>query len=431
MSIQLLHYFLSLYGLKGPHGPLHFLRRAYINMAILSPFSTTRRYIALVVVTVISIHYILSISGPTRYGQLTSLRNLKEKFQHPSFNTTVSNSTAVNSYQPVATQSLHDTATLLPPEKANATFVFLCRNDDINGVVSSMQSLEDRFNLRFNYPWVFLNDEPFTEEFKQRVSVLTNAPISFGLIPPEHWVQPEWIDEDRARKGRLQMMSHRIIYGGSVPYRNMCRFNSGFFFKHELLQPYRYYWRVEPSVKFFCDIQYDPFVYMETHDKVYSFTISLEEHPPTVPTLWSSVKEFMTEYPHFIEPQNSMDFISNDGGNKYNMCHYWSNFEIADMDFWRSPAYQAFFDFLEAKGGFYYERWGDAPIHSIAASLFARRDQIHFFRDVGYQHESFAHCPSGDQWREGRCSCDPNDSFDYTDHSCLRRFEGLFKQEPV
>jgi hypothetical protein len=58
----------------------------------------------------------------------------------------------------------------------------------------------------------------------------------------------------------------------------------------------------------------------------------------------------------------------------------WSNFEIADMDFWRGEAYSKFFEFLEAKGGFYYERWGDAPVHSIAASLFARPDQIHFFR---------------------------------------------------
>ncbi len=33
----------------------------------------------------------------------------------------------------------------------------------------------------------------------------------------------------------------------------------------------------------------------------------------------------------------------------------WSNFEIADMDFWRGEAYQKFFDYLESKGGFYYE----------------------------------------------------------------------------
>lgn len=33
----------------------------------------------------------------------------------------------------------------------------------------------------------------------------------------------------------------------------------------------------------------------------------------------------------------------------------WSNFEIADMDFWRGEAYQKFFEYLESKGGFYYE----------------------------------------------------------------------------
>jgi hypothetical protein len=33
----------------------------------------------------------------------------------------------------------------------------------------------------------------------------------------------------------------------------------------------------------------------------------------------------------------------------------WSNFEIADMDFWRAPAYTAFFNYLDTQGGFYYE----------------------------------------------------------------------------
>jgi hypothetical protein len=33
----------------------------------------------------------------------------------------------------------------------------------------------------------------------------------------------------------------------------------------------------------------------------------------------------------------------------------WSNFEIADMDFWRGEAYQKFFEYLDSTGGFYYE----------------------------------------------------------------------------
>lgn len=58
-----------------------------------------------------------------------------------------------------------------------------------------------------------------------------------------------------------------------------------------------------------------------------------------------------------------------------------------------------------------WQRWGDAPVHSIAASLFARKDQVHFFRDIGYRHDYFQHCPTGEEWIKGRCSCDPNDTF--------------------
>ena len=37
------------------------------------------------------------------------------------------------------------------------------------------------------------------------------------------------------------------------------------------------------------------------------------------------------------------------------MIQVWSNFEIADMDFWRSEPYSAYFDYLDKQGGFYYE----------------------------------------------------------------------------
>lgn len=67
----------------------------------------------------------------------------------------------------------------------------------------------------------------------------------------------------------------------------------------------------------------------------------------------------------------------------------WSNFEIGDLNFWRSEAYMKFFEHLDKAGGFYYERWGDAPVHSIGAALFARKEQIHWFEDIGYRHEPF------------------------------------------
>ena len=67
----------------------------------------------------------------------------------------------------------------------------------------------------------------------------------------------------------------------------------------------------------------------------------------------------------------------------------WSNFEIGDLNFYRTQAYLDYFEHLDKAGGFYYERWGDAPVHSIAAALFANKSQIHWFQDIGYRHEPF------------------------------------------
>ena len=64
------------------------------------------------------------------------------------------------------------------------------------------------------------------------------------MVPHEHWSIPNWIDEEKAKRAREDMEARQIIYGGSLSYRHMCRFQSGFFFRHELLKDYDWYWRV-------------------------------------------------------------------------------------------------------------------------------------------------------------------------------------------
>lgn len=72
---------------------------------------------------------------------------------------------------------------------------------------------------------------PFTDEFKTRVRRVTNGTVEFGVIPREHWFQPDWINETRAEENRIKLSqvpgNWPIPYALSVPYRNMCRFNSG------------------------------------------------------------------------------------------------------------------------------------------------------------------------------------------------------------
>ncbi|KXN82997.1 Glycolipid 2-alpha-mannosyltransferase 2 [Leucoagaricus sp. SymC.cos] len=318
--------------------------------------NTAARYLVVILGLIISIHYILSFTHES-YGRATALSNIKNHLYGTPNDDDIT--TPPNTSPDIATDSDVDQPStgehLVIDRRANATFVILCRNSDVDGTIRSIREIEDRFNRKYRYPYVLLNEVPFTEEFKSRIKVLTSAKMEFGLIPHDHWYQPDWIDEERATEGRDKMVANNVIYGGSVSYRNMCRFNSGFFYRHPLMQKYRWYWRIEPDVHFHCDINKDPFLFMEDNNKTYSFTITMYEYEATIPTLWSSVKDFQQKHPQYIAEDNAIGFMSEDG-EKYNLCHFWSNFEIADMDFWRGEAYSAFFEFLESKGGFYYER---------------------------------------------------------------------------
>ncbi|KAI7898249.1 nucleotide-diphospho-sugar transferase [Cokeromyces recurvatus] len=307
-------------------------------------------------------------------------------------------------------------------ERQAAAFIVLVRNSELSGILQSMHDVENRFNHKFNYPWIFLNDEPFTDEFQKLTTLAASSRTHYGLVNESMWGYPDWIDQHKAAERRERMKG--LPYGLSESYRHMCRFQSGFFWRHPLVLSLKleYYWRVEPDVRYYCDLDYDPFLYMKQNKKKY-------EHSGTIPTLWNTVKRFTSDMAKegqiiFDLPLTDtiFNFISKDEGRTYNGCHFWTNFEIARLDLWHTEAYQRFFEYLDQTGGFFYERWGDAPVHSIFAALYLRRDEIHFFNDVGYKHSIYQHCPAEDQLIR-RCSCNPEDSLDFKDHmSCLSEY---------
>ena len=43
---------------------------------------------------------------------------------------------------------------------------------------------------------------------------ITDSKVEFGLIPRDHWFQPDWIDEKKATDARGQMIKDQVIYGG-------------------------------------------------------------------------------------------------------------------------------------------------------------------------------------------------------------------------
>lgn len=112
--------------------------------------------------------------------------------------------------------------------RANAALVVLARNQELEGVVQSIKSMERHFNRWFHYPYVFLNDGEFNTTFKETIINHTSAPVEFGKIDPEMWGYPSWVDIDTAREGIRKQGDAAIMYGGMESYHHMCRFYSGY-----------------------------------------------------------------------------------------------------------------------------------------------------------------------------------------------------------
>jgi alpha 1,2-mannosyltransferase len=109
----------------------------------------------------IALHSILSFTHED-YGRATSVHNIKEKVFGPS--KTIE--TVPEEYYDIPTSPESNTPKL---HRANATLLMLARNSDLENAMRSMRRLEDRFNRHYKYPWTFLNEVPFTDEFKQCV----------------------------------------------------------------------------------------------------------------------------------------------------------------------------------------------------------------------------------------------------------------------
>lgn len=304
--------------------------------------------------------------------------------------------------------------------KENAVILILCRNREADEISNTLKNFENVFNKAYKYPYLFLNDEEFSDEFKKKVKEVISTDAVFGKLETHEWGYPSWIDKEKAAANRKKLEKLGIIYAGSESYRHMCRFFSGFFYRNKYVKKYDYYWRIEPGVKFFCKMNYDPFEFLKKKNLEYGFIINIREFMETIPTLWDATIEFITKHKDMIPNQNVLKEIL-DNNKNYNGCHFWSNFEIANLNFFRGELYQKYFDFLDKKGGFYYERWGDAPIHSLAASIFLGKRKIHFFEDIGYEHPPFQHCPRNPS-RFPDCECNSNSSIDDGPFSCLREF---------
>ncbi|RCH95968.1 hypothetical protein CU098_004420 [Rhizopus stolonifer] len=304
-------------------------------------------------------------------------------------------------------------------------YYMIVRNERLSEARAVIRSMEDNMKNGTSYPWVLLNNQHFSLNFRKYIKRVTRATIFFGKIDLDTWDYPYWIDVPRAEEMMMFEQEYSNVYNSArLSYHQLLRYQSGFFFHHPLFKNVEYTWRVEPGADYSCKMNQDLFMFMKEQKKKLGkcFVITMREAPQSIPTLWSRVNEFKEINPQYILDENSTIYpwIYNEREKDYNYCHFWSNFQLADLSFFRSEAYRTYFEYLDKTGNFFYERWSDAPVQTIAAALFLKKEEIHFFNEIGYTHSIATHCPYDENLLRD-CSCDVTTNYDFHPDSCLKK----------
>ena len=259
--------------------------------------------------------------------------------------------------------------------KAAIFYLVRSKPKDIADLKRSLSLLDVNFNNQFNYP-VIVFHEDFTETLMEDIREATRSNLQFEIVKFEI---PSFLNKDEVPE---------FVYAGDfgfpIGYRHMCRFMSSLVFQHPATKDYDYLWRLDTDSFILDTVDYDVFKFMHDNNYMYGYMYIEKDHPSVVEGLWGITKEYIKA--HNIKPTFLHKFMSN---GEWNRSYYNTNFEISNLDFWRSNEFLNYFNHLDRAGGIYKYRWGDHVIHLLAISMFMPENKVHKFSDIPYQHQSF------------------------------------------
>uniref|UniRef100_A0A6U6D8H0 Uncharacterized protein n=1 Tax=Guillardia theta TaxID=55529 RepID=A0A6U6D8H0_GUITH len=247
-------------------------------------------------------------------------------------------------------------------------------------LLDSLHSLKINFLDQNPYP-IILFHEGLNQT--QMEAVLKHYDdVRFHRLDKEFLFPPEHVNFSKVPK----------IIGGhaNVGYRHMCRFYSGAMFNYPLLEPYEWFLRLDSDSFILGRIREDPFKVMRAGRYIYGYMGIGREDEYLTTGLWNASQEYMRERNIFPE-DTALDRYLEEG--VWDRSYFYTNFEIGHLPFFRSEKYQSFYASLDRKGGFYYYRWGDAPIRLLGVTMHAKETMIRRFHEIPYSHKVYVILP--------------------------------------
>lgn len=292
-----------------------------------------------------------------------------------------------------------------PKEKSRSAIYFLVKMERSSMMAEALRSIYSKFNKKFNYPIILFHEQKLSEQLK--LDFRRDCPkcnlffqmINFS-VPSQYKKNLLLIDKLLARdagKGRI------CSRADDVNYRTMCRFQSHLVYLEPILDGLEYTWRLDDDSRLLSPINYDIFLFMEERKFVYGWTVVTQDEVLCVKNLWEVVKLYVE-----IKLLNRTTFF-------YKWPYpliYMNNFEISSVRFFKSGNYTKYISYLDELGGIYRYRWGDAPIKTLALSLFVPLNQVHYFEDIQYNHGGMRNPPNLERVKIN-WQIDPKKIFDF------------------
>lgn len=316
-------------------------------------------------------------------------------------------------------------------ERANACLLAFLKEEEIPDFLKTMQFVEDSYNNKYGYDWVILTRSEFTEEQKQNFRNVASGKLKIDSVPQDQWASPPNIDVEKFEKNREVLREKHLGEADDEELKKYNRFWTLFFYKHPLVKPYEFYMRISTKSTTLCNIDYDVFRFMKDNNKKYGFISASHWYSEMTEGVWNTAKDFMNKFPEAAPKNNSKPYSLDDEQN-YNRCQFLTQWEIASFDIFRSDTYANFVQEIDSRQGIFNEFWQDATIRSLYVTLFLDRNDLHHFRNMGYNYSPFILCPTDSEIRTNlKCACTAPQDFTWHKLSCIPKwydFMGLTKK---
>lgn len=261
---------------------------------------------------------------------------------------------------------LRSELTQWPENKPKAFIYYLTRHARLGQLLDSLSRLDNYFNNKYQYPIIIFHElEPTILPDRLIIRSRSNSTIYFQTV---NFTLPYFIPKNFTQQHCVSMLG----------YRHMCRFHAKGIYDQPIIEGFEYAWRLDDDSKIRKPVFSDLFIIMQKNRYKYGYVRSVYDRPPCIRGLWETCQLYITNF-----SINTTFFREVRSGYCFS-----NNFEISQISFWLSDNYRKYIDYIDKTSGIYYNRWGDAPIKTIAVSMFVPKSQVYKFPNISYSHQS-------------------------------------------